>query len=540
MPWCKSLKKPTAPWRARNEFDGKRTSGDGSTELRRLLMILMALSVEPAWAADSLASKPNIVFILADDIGYGDLGCYGASKVKTPHLDRLSQNGMRFTDAHTPSAVCTPTRYALLAGQYAWRHPAGARILSGAAPLCIDAGTETIASLLKRAGYATGVVGKWHLGLGEKEADYNGDIQRGPRDVGFDESFIVPATGDRVPCVYVENQRVVGYDPQDPIRVSYGKPIGDEPTGAGSPDLLKIRPSHGHDNTIINGISRIGYMTGGKAARWRDEDMADRLTTKAVEFIEKNQRAPFFLYFATHDVHVPRVPHPRFKGQSQCGTRGDVIEELDWCVGQVLSTLDRLKLANNTLVIFTSDNGGVMDDGYQDGSGNDTSGHRCNGALRGFKGGLYEGGSRVPFIARWTGRIPAGKTSEELVCLVDMLATFARITGQPLETSAGPDSFNILSALLAEKPERPCRKHLVSHGGGGGLAIRNGSWKLIPSVGKAGNKSSSSDPELYDLATDLAEQHNRAVEQPAQVQELQTLLETIRQTGHSRELADSP
>ncbi len=508
--------------------------------MRRLLMILMALSVEPAWAADSLPSRPNIVFILADDIGYGDLGCYGASKVKTLHLDRLSHRGMRFTDAHTPSAVCTPTRYALLTGQYAWRHPAAARILSGAAPLCIDRGTETVASLLKRAGYATGVVGKWHLGLGEKEADYNGDIPRGPRDVGFDYSFIVPATGDRVPCVYVENQRVVDYDSQDPIRVSYGKPIGDEPTGANNADLLKIRPSHGHDNTIINGISRIGYMSGGKAARWRDEDMADRLTAKAVEFIEKHQRAPFFLYFATHDVHVPRVPHPRFKGQSDCGTRGDVIEELDWCVGQVLESLARLKLDNNTLVIFTSDNGGVMDDGYQDGSGNDTSGHLCNGALRGFKGGLYEGGSRVPFMARWTGRIPAGKTSGELVCLVDMLATFAAIVGQPFDSGAGPDSMNVLPALLAEKPDQLCRDHLVSHGGGGGLAIRKGSWKLIPASGKSGNQSPSASPELYDLASDLAEQHNRAVEQPSKVQELQTMLETIRQTGRSRELTDSP
>jgi len=373
-------------------------------EVTLTAMALVAGLATGAVAADA-PRRPNVVVILADDIGYGDLGCYGATLVKTPNLDRLARGGMRFIDAHAPSAVCTPTRYALMTGQYAWRHPPGSRILSGVAPLCIPKDRLTLPAMLKQAGYTTGVVGKWHLGLGETETDYNGEIAPGPRDVGFDYSFIIPATGDRTPCVYVENHRVVGFDPRDPIRVSYGAPIGDGPTGARNPELLKVKPSHGHDNTIVDGISRIGYMTGGKAARWKDEAMADEITRKAVGFIETSAGRPFFLYFATHDVHVPRVPHPRFRGTSRCGTRGDVIQELDWSVGEVLAALERLKLADDTLVLFTSDNGGVMDDGYQDGSGDDRSGHRCNGALRGFKGGLYEGGTRVPFLARWPGKI---------------------------------------------------------------------------------------------------------------------------------------
>ena len=480
--------------------------------------------------------RPNIVVILADDIGYGDLGCYGATRVKTPNLDRLARGGMRFTDAHAPSAVCTPTRYALMTGQYAWRHPPGAQILSGVAPLCIPKDRLTLPALLKQAGYATGVVGKWHLGLGATEPDYNGEVAPGPRDVGFDSSFIIPATGDRTPCVYVENHRVVGHDPNDPIRVRYGQPVGDEPTGAKNPELLTLKPSHGHDNTIVNGISRIGYMTGGKAARWKDEDMADEITRKAVGFIEANAGRRFFLYFATHDVHVPRVPHPRFRGTSRCGTRGDVIQELDGSVGEVMAALDKHGLANDTLVIFTSDNGGVMDDGYQDGSGDDTSGHRCNGPLRGFKGGLYEGGTRVPFIARWPGKVPAAATSRQLICHTDLLATAAALVGKELPAGAGPDSLDQLPALLAERPESPRRESLVVHGGGR-LAIREGPWKLIPGAGPGPNavgKGAPRAPELYNLDDDLSETNNLAARDPARVKELAGLLRQIRESGHSR------
>jgi arylsulfatase A-like enzyme len=334
--------------------------------------------------------------------------------------------------------------------------------------------------------------------------------------------------------VYVEDGRVVGLDPKDPIRVRYGKPIGEEPTGANSPQRLKVKPSHGHADTIVNGISRIGFMAGGRAARWKDEDMADELTRKAVGFIEKNKGRPFFLYFATHDIHVPRVPHPRFRGTSGCGVRGDVIQELDWSAGAVMAALQRLGLAGDTLVLFSSDNGGVMDDGYADGAVADAHGHRCNGPLRGFKGGLYEGGTREPFIARWPGHVPAGKTSGELVCLVDLLATLAAVVGRDLPPGAGPDSFNVLPALLAEKPGRPCRDHLVLHAGGGGLAIRQGPWKLIPARGGKPGKPAGATPELYNLADDLGETKDLAADRPDKVKELAALLKQVRGNGRSR------
>jgi arylsulfatase A-like enzyme len=338
-------------------------------------------------------------------------------------------------------------------------------------------------------------------------------------------ALIVPATGDRTPCVYVEDGRVVNYDPADPIRVSYTAKIGTEPTGRENPDLLtNQRPSHGHDMTIVNGISRIGWMTGGKAARWKDEDMADDITKRAVSFIDRNKDRPFFLYFPTHDAHVPRCPHPRFRGKSGHGLRGDAIVELDWCVGQLLAALDRHGLAGNTLVVFTSDNGGVMDDGYVDGTGDDASGHRCNGRLRGFKGGLYEGGHRVPFLARWPGTVPAGRTSDDLICHVDTLATVAALLGRPLPAGAGPDSVNLLPALRSDRPARACRESLVHQSGGGLLAIRKGPWKLIPNDGKKKGGS-----ELYNLADDLGEATNLAARHPERVAELAALLATTRE-----------
>ena len=518
---------------------------------RRGLMQAAGVGVLGLWARGAPAAQgrpPNIVFVLADDIGYGDLGCYGATRAKTPGIDRLAAEGVRFTDAHSPSAMCTPTRYAFLTGQYAWRHPPVARgVLSGMAPLAIKPGTTTTASLLRRAGYTTGVVGKWHLGLGDPAPDYNTDVKPGPLEIGFDYAFIYPATGDRVPCVYVENHRVVGLDPKDPIRVSYGAPVGDEPTGRTSPELLKMKLSHGHDNTIINGISRIGYMAGGKAARWNDEEMADVLTSKGVAFIEQNKDRPFFLYFATHDIHVPRVPHPRFRGTSQCGLRGDVIQEFDWSVGALAQALDRLGLAENTLILVTSDNGGVMDDGYSDGAVADANGHACNGVLRGFKGGLYEGGHRVPLVARWPGRIKAAATSDALICHVDMLATFAAVAGCDLPADAGSDSLNVLPSLLGEKTGKPPREHLVMHSGGGALAVRKGPWKLIgggpgapaaedtgkAKAGKAG-KGGPAPGELYNLADDLKETTNLAAKYPEAVTELASLLQGFRQTGRTR------
>ncbi len=517
------------------------------SSIRRVLIVIAlaigtAISSGLASAVESGARLPNVIVIMADDVGYGDIGSYGATKVSTPHLDRLAREGRRFTDAHSPSAVCTPTRFALLTGQYAWRQRAGAGILSGEAPLCIRTSQFTLPRVFKMAGYATGAVGKWHLGLGGDgqadpdsvaKTDYNGPIKPGPLEIGFDYFFGVPATGDRTPCVYVENHQVVGHDVNDPITVSYGQPIGNEPTGKNHPELLKVRPSHGHDNTIINGISRIGYMSGGKASRWIDQDMADVLARQAVRFIELHRQGPFFLYFCTHDIHVPRVAHPRFVGRSGHGARGDVIQQLDATVGEILMTLDRTNLTSYTLVIFTSDNGGVFDDGYQDGSGNDLSGHRPNGALRGFKGSLFEGGHRVPFIVRWPGQVPIGD-GDQLICHVDLLATCAALVGQLLPDEAGADSFNVLPAFKAEAPQ--ARDHLVHHSGGypGALAIRQGSWKLLQAGGARYASSSGGAPLLFNLADDPAEEHDLAAQQPEKVRELAARLSTIRDRGRSR------
>jgi len=487
-----------------------------------------------------MARKPNIVFILADDIGYGDLGCYGATRVKTPRVDGLARQGIRFTDAHAPAAVCTPTRYAFITGQYAWRHPAGSAILNGEAPLAIDPALSTTPSLLRQAGYATGLVGKWHIGLGKGDLDFNKEVRPGPLEVGFDYAFFFPATGDRVPCVFIENRRVVGLDPGDPIRVSYRAKVGDDPTGRENPELLTMKLSHGHDNTIINGISRIGWMSGGKAARWNDEQMADTLSGKAVAFIERSKDRPFFLYFATQDIHVPRVPSPARQGKSGCGIRGDVIQQFDDAVGAVLDALDRLKLADQTLVIVSSDNGGVMDDGYADGAVQDANGHQCNAPLRGYKGSLWEGGTREPLIARWPGRIKAGATSGELISLVDMLATFAAVAGQPLPADAGPDSFNVLPALLGEPHDKPLRDHLVIQTNGtSALAIRKGPWKLIPGSAGGGGKgkekgAAPAGGQLYNLVDDLGEKTDVAAKHPEIVKELSDLLAQVRERGRSR------
>ncbi len=479
--------------------------------LAAVLALVATLPDTPVAAA----GMPNIVLIYADDLGYGDIECYDATRVRTPNIDRLAREGLRFTDAHAASATCTPSRYALLTGEYAWRRK-GTGVLPGDAALIIEPGRETLPTMLKRAGYATGVVGKWHLGLGSGSIDWNGAIRPGPPEIGFDDAFIMAATGDRVPCVFIRGHRVVGLDPGDPIRVRYGKPIGYEPTGAANPGLLKVKPSHGHDQTIVNGISRIGYMTGGQAARWVDEDMADVFTHEAVAFIERHAAAPFFLDFATHDIHVPRVPHRRFAGTSGCGVRGDVVQELDWCVGQVLDALDRLNLADRTLVLFTSDNGPVVDDGYADGAVRDLNGHRPAGPLRGGKYSLFEGGTRVPFLVRWRGRVRPG-ISDALVNQVDMLATLASMTGRTLPEGSAPDSFNVLPALLGDS--RIGRSHSVHHSGR--LALREGSWKFIPAgtgpavqantVTQTGNAPVD---QLYDLAHDLGETRNVAAQHP--------------------------
>lgn len=394
-----------------------------------------------------------------------------------------------------------------------------------------------MASLLKQVGYATGVVGKWHLGLGVDKTDFNGDIKPGPLELGFDYAFIIPATGDRVPCVFVENHRVVELDPADPIRVSYGKnDIAAAPTGLDPDVKLKMKGDRSHSQSVVNGISRIGFMTGGKAAHWVDEDIADTLAAKAVKFIEAHQEGPFFLYLAPHDIHEPMVPHARFKGTSDCGSRGDVIQQLDWTVGEVLAALDRLKLAANTLVIFTSDNGGAIKNTYDDGTNPLHDRQKVNGSLRGYKGSLYEGGHREPFIARWPGHVPAGGTSGQLMGHVDTLATVATLTGQKLPAAAGPDSFNVLPALFGDKTATP-RDHLVlQNNGPAPLALRQGDWMLLEKFGgKRGAKAKALPTyELYNLASDLTQTNDLAAQESGKVQELSARLEKIREQGRSR------
>ncbi|HSJ03303.1 MAG: arylsulfatase [Verrucomicrobium sp.] len=504
--------------------------------MKARLLILAALLLCGS-ATLPAAQKPNIIYILADDVGYGDLSCYGATRVNTPNLDRLAAQGLRFTDGHSPSATCTPTRYATLAGEYAWRKK-GTAILPGDAALIISPDRFTLPGMLKKAGYTTGAVGKWHLGLGtaDQPVNWNAEVKPGPIEIGFDYSFLIPATGDRTPCVFLENHRVVGLDPNDPISVRYGEKVGDEPTGRENPDLLKMKFSHGHDMTIVNGISRIGYMTGGKAARWVDEDIADTITRKAAGYIEENKEKPFFLYFATHDIHVPRVPHARFVGKTEMGARGDAIVQLDWCVGEILSTLDRLKLTDDTLIIFSSDNGPVVDDGYQDEAVARLGAHKPSGPIRGGKYSNFEGGTRVPFIVRWPARIKPG-TSDALVCQIDLLASFAGLTGQELPADAAPDSQDVSTALLGDS--KTGRDTLVEHASQ--LSLRQGTWKYIP-PGKGPKRQNNTGVEsgkdekgqIYDLATDLGETRNLISEQAEKAASMAATLQEIQQSGRSR------
>ncbi len=479
----------------------------------RFVVALLALSFTSL--AHATGDHPNIVLIYADDLGFGDISCNGAKPGLTPNIDKLRSEALNFTDAHSGSATCTPSRYALLTGRYPWRKR-GTGVLPGDARLIIEPGTITLASVLKSAGYRTAVVGKWHLGLGGDKLDWNAEIMPGPLELGFDESFIMAATGDRVPCVYIKDRRVVDFDPADPIEVRYDKPYDGLPTGKTDPALLRLHPSHGHDMAIVDGISRIGYMKGGKSALWNDETMAEIFTREAVAFIKRHKGAPFFLYFATHDIHVPRVPHPRFAGKSGMGPRGDAIVEFDWSVGEVLKALDENGLADHTLVVLTSDNGPVVDDGYRDSAAEKLGSHKPAGPFRGGKYSTFEGGTRVPFIVRWPGKVKPG-TSKALVSQVDFLASLAALTGSPDPIPTSVDSRNHLPALLGE--DRVGRETLIEHAGG--LAVRQGKWKFIPpSNGPKKNVPTNSElgnapePQLYDLETDPGETYNVAIEHP--------------------------
>lgn len=476
-------------------------------------------------------TKPNVIIILADDIGYGDLSFNGEKTVRTPNADRLASQGIRFTDAHAVAATSTPSRYSLLTGHYAWRRN-DTGIATGDAGMVIRPEQTTMADIFRDAGYTTGAVGKWHLGLGDTQGsqDWNGFITPGPRDIGFDYSYIMAATGDRVPCVYVENQRIVNLDPNDPIEVSYKEPFPGEPLGKDHPELLTVlKPSlnHGHDMAIVNGVSRIGYMKGGKSALWLDENIADSITHKAVRFIENNKDNPFFLYFATNDIHVPRVPHPRFVGSTTMGARGDAIMEFDWSVGQILETLDRLGLTENTLIILTSDNGPVVDDGYADRAVELLGEHRPWGDFRGGKYSSFEAGTRVPFVVSWPAQIKPA-VSDALVSQVDLFASFAGLLDQSLPENVAPDSRNQLDVLTGKMSQG--RDYIIEQAGS--LSVSTAEWKYIsPSNGGAYNALTNTelgndkDPQLYNLKQDIGEKKNLASENPEKVNELKSVLE---------------
>lgn len=479
---------------------------------------------------------PNVVIIYGDDVGYGDVGAYGATLIPTPNLDRFASEGLRFTDAHCAAATCTPSRYSLLTGEMAFRKQ-GTGVLPGDANMIIAPDQYTLGDVFQHAGYTTGVVGKWHLGLGSGTIDWNDVLQPGPKDIGFDYAFLLPATNDRVPCVYVENGRVVNLDPADPISVSYEKPIDENiagttyPDGKTNDDAMTYYPStHGHNNSVINGIGRIGYMKGGKQALWDDESMADVFVEKARGFVERNRERPFFLHFCSQDIHVPRTPNPRFRGKSELTFRGDAMVQLDWTVGEILKTLEDFGLDENTIVIFSSDNGPVYDDGYQDGTTVPTStaevdrGHDGSGVYRGGKYQIYEGGTRVPLIVRWPGHVEPG-VSDALVTQVDFVASFASLVGQEIPEGAAPDSRNGLDTLLG----RDAKGSSLILEQARGLAIRSGTWKYIE--GQTGRAGSEKPDELYDMESDPGEQRNVAGDKPEIVRDLAALLETYKVRG---------
>jgi arylsulfatase A len=493
-------------------------------------------------AADTLPAaetrKPNVIVIMADDLGYGDLSCYGATALRTPHIDRLAAEGRRFTSGYCSASTCTPTRFSFLTGTYAFRQ-AGTGIASPNNPAIIQPGTTTIASLLKQAGYRTAVIGKWHLGLGGKQGpDWNGELKPGPLEIGFDHCFLLPTTNDRVPQVYVEDHRVRHLDPNDPLWVGDQKPSDDHPTGLTHRDTLRMDWSHGHNGTIHNGISRIGYYTGGLAARFRDEDLAAAWVEQSAKWIEANQAGPFFLFFASHDLHVPRMPHERFQGQTPLGFRGDSIVQLDWCVGELLKTLDRLKLTENTLIVFCSDNGPVLDDGYKDGAVEKLGDHQPAGPFSGGKYSVLEGGTRTPFITHWPGRIKPG-VSDEIVCTIDLAASLAAMTGVKLPSDACLDSFDVHGVLLGDAGTHG-REHLLQQDNGSGkFGFRAGPWKLqhAPRGATAKAKKQAQSPhapKLFDLTKDPGETTDIATQHPEIAKRLSEQLEQIISAGRSR------
>lgn len=492
---------------------------------------MAALAALPALAQQK--ERPNVIIIYADDLGYGDLECYGAKNVKTPNVNRLAANGIQFTNTHAVASTSTPSRYSLLTGEYAWRKP-GTGVAAGNAGMIIKPGQYTMADMFKNEGYTTAAFGKWHLGLGTEtgKQDWNAPLPSSLGDLGFDYHYIMAATADRVPCVFIENGKVVNYDPSAPIEVSYKANFPGEPTGKDNPELLyNLKSSHGHDMSIVNGIGRIGYMKGGGKALWKDENIADSITLHAVNFLKQHKDEPFFMYFATNDVHVPRFPHERFRGKSSMGLRGDAIVQFDWSVGEIMKTLKELGLADNTLIILSSDNGPVVDDGYDDQAEELLNGHRPTGPYRGNKYSAFEGGTMVPAIVSWPKGIKKRGKSDVLMSQIDWMASLGSLIGAKLPKESAPDSYDRLGNLLGtDDTDRPWVVESSA-----GLSIRTKEWKYIdPNDGEAmiswgpkvetGNLST---PQLYNMEN-VAEKENVATQYPEKVFEMQTILRRVK------------
>lgn len=497
------------------------------TKIAPLLLTTLALATGISLAAE----KPNVVVIYGDDVGYGDVGVYGSKLIPTPNIDKLARGGIRFTDGHCSAATCTPSRFSMLTGIHGFRH--NVRILAPNAPSKITPDMFTLPQLFKKAGYKTAVVGKWHLGIGDgiNPVNWNGDVKPGPLEIGFDYSFLLPSTNDRVPCVYVENHRVVNLDPNDPLFVGK-KPDGVTatvyPDGRENPEAMTYyMNSHGHNHSVINGIGRIGKMWGGKSALWNDETMADEFVIQTKKYLAKQSKdEPFFLFFSSQDIHVPRAPHPRFKGKSELSYRGDAMVQLDWATGEIMDALDEHGLADNTLVIFSSDNGPVYDDGYDDGTTVKTSteeadrGHDGSGPYRGGKYQIYEGGTRVPYIVRWPGHIKANTTSDAMLNQIDLIASFADLLDIELAADQAIDSRNTLDALLGKSPDG--LPYMLEEARG--IAVRRGPWKYIQKNIQRNNKKPA---ELYNLDTDVGEQTNLAKKNQKVAAEMKALLEKL-------------
>jgi len=479
------------------------------TAHRSLFLCLLACVTSSSPAAG--AARSNIVVILADDLGYGDLGVYNAaSKIPTPRLDRLASEGLRFTDAHTPASVCTPTRYGLLTGRYPWRSRLKSGVLNGYSPALIEDGRLTLASLLAGKGYRTACIGKWHLGLGTAEpADFAAELAPGPNAAGFAESFILPASLDMPPYVFVENTRATV-----------------QPTGHVAASKMRRYGGEGF------------WREGAIAPGFEFVETLPTLADRAINYLEQQDgTSPFFLYFPLTAPHTPWMPKDEFRGKSKAGYYGDFVAQVDATIGRVLDVLAERKLVDNTLVIVTSDNGAhwLPSDIVQ-------WQHQANADWRGQKADIWEGGHRVPLIVRWPGVVRGGETSKQLVCLTDLVATIAEIVERPLEAGEAEDSFSFLSVLTGAKQPGPLRDAVVHQAVDGTLAIRQGSWKLVDKLGSHGFSEPHNvvprpgDPagQLYDLATDPGETRNRWLDEPGIVARLRAQLEAYQETTYTR------